>query len=295
MSEQTPDKGDTYRSVWRYLATVPFRQDYVETAGLRTRFVEAGNPGNPALVLIHGTGGHWEAFCANIGPLSEHFHVFALDLMGCGFTDKPDKPYEISGYVDQVIGFMDAMKIDRASFIGVSLGSWVVTRIASQFPGRTDRVILVAPSGLLPIAASVKQALDVRRDSTDHPTWAKVSATLADLYYDRSSIIDDIVAVRLKVYSLPETQRVKSRMLTLFDPEIRKRNVLTEDELRSIQAPVLLIKHVDVEDFFLEHANVMEHLLPNARAVEMRKVSHWAQFEDPDTFNRIATDFLLPG
>jgi 2-hydroxy-6-oxonona-2,4-dienedioate hydrolase len=69
----TADRGTTYQSVWRFLMQVPFRQDYVEAAGLRTRYVQAGRADRPAVLMLHGTGGHWEAFCANLGPMSEHF------------------------------------------------------------------------------------------------------------------------------------------------------------------------------------------------------------------------------
>ncbi len=100
------DPGASYRSVWRDLTRVPFRQGYVEVAGLRTRYVRAGRDGVPVLIMLHCTGGHWEAFCANLGPLSEHFSCYALDMMGCGFTDKPDKPYELPGYAAHVVDFL---------------------------------------------------------------------------------------------------------------------------------------------------------------------------------------------
>jgi hypothetical protein len=54
----TPTKD--YRSVWTYLMRTPFRQDYIDVRGLKTRYVEAGHPGSPAVFLLHGTGGHWE-------------------------------------------------------------------------------------------------------------------------------------------------------------------------------------------------------------------------------------------
>lgn len=286
------DKGETYRSVWRHMMTVPFRQDYVEVAGIRTRYVQAGDADAPPVIMIHGTGGHWEAFCANIGPLSEHFNVYAFDLLGCGFSDKPDKPYEIADYVEQTTAFMDAMKLPSAGFIGVSLGSWVVTRLALAHPERVSRMILIAPPGLLPLPASVTQAIDARRDSASDPSWEKISAVLERLYYDRSSLIDDIIAVRQQVYSLPGIEKIMPRMLTLFDPEIRKRNNLTEDEWRSIRTPTLIIAHVDAPDLYLETGRAIQKLLPDAETVEMHRTSHWSQFEDPANFNPLAIDYL---
>ena len=286
------DKGKTYRSVWRHMMTVPFKQDYVEVGGIRTRYIQAGSPDASPVILVHGTGGHWEAFSANIGPLSEHFCVYAFDLLGCGFSDKPDIPYEIANYVGQTEAFMDAMGIKSAGFVGVSLGSWVVTRLALARPELVDRMILIAPPGLLPLPASVTQAIDARRDSANDPSWEKIEAVLEHLYYDRSSMVDDIVAVRQQIYSLPGIDKIMPRMLTLLDPEIRKRNNLTEHEWRSIETPALIIAHVDAPDLYLETGQAIQKLLPNAETVAMHRVSHWAQWEDPATFNPIAIDYL---
>jgi 2-hydroxy-6-oxonona-2,4-dienedioate hydrolase len=287
------DKSETYRSVWARLMTTPFKQAYVQAAGLRTRYIEAGEPDLPPLVLLHGTGGHWEAFCENIDVLSQHHRVFALDMLGCGFTDKPDRPYEIKDYVEHVVAFMDAMGLTRAAFIGVSLGSWVSTRLALAHPERVSRMILVAPTGYFPLAASVQGSLDARRNSADDPTWDKTRAVLSRLYHDpEKSLVDDIVAVRQRVYSLPGMQQIMPRMLTLFDAETRLRNNLSDDEWRSITAPVLLIEHVDTDDVYLKTARKVVDLLPNARLAPVKECSHWAQFENAPAFNPLALAFL---
>lgn len=288
----TQDKSLTYRSVWSYLMTTSFRQSYVEAGGLRTRYIEAGDPQAPALVLLHGTGGHWEAFCANIGPLSQHFRVVALDMMGCGFTDKPDKPYEIKDYVEHLSSFLDELAIEKAHFIGVSLGSWVATGLALAQPARVDRLILVAPTGYFPLDPGVSGAIDARRSSVESPTWDKTAMVLKRLYHDPATLIDDLVAVRHRVYSEPGMSAIMPRMLTLFDPQTRLRNNLTDDEWRAITSPVLLIEHVDTEDVYLRTARQVVDLLPDARLHPIHKTSHWSQFEAPGEFNRAALDFL---
>lgn len=281
-----------YRSVWNYLAQVPFRQGYVEADGLKTRYIEAGQPGAQPLVLLHGTGGHWEAFCANIGPLSEHFHVYALDMMGCGFTDKPDKPYEVKDYAQHVAAFMARMGIARAAFIGVSLGSWVTTYLALHHPALVERMVLVAPTGYFPLDPALKQAAKVRGKSADKPSWDNAKAVLARLFFNPDDVMDDLVAVRLRVYSHPDIARIMPRMLTLLDEDMRLRNNFSEEQWRSIQTPTLLIENVDTDDVFLRTARKVVTLMPQASAVPVHKASHWAQFEQPEAFNRIALDFL---
>ena len=98
------------------------------------------------MVLLHGTGGHWEVYAPTIGPLSEHFHCLAVDMVGNGFSDRPDYDYEISVYVRHIAGLLDALGIQKASFIGMSLGAWVAARFALDHPGRTEKVILQSPA-----------------------------------------------------------------------------------------------------------------------------------------------------
>lgn len=286
------DPGAHYRSVWRHLMTTEFCQGYVQAAGLRTRYIEAGSPSDPALVMLHGTGGHWETFCATIPVFAAHFHCYAFDMFGCGFTDKPDQPYEIKEYVGHALAFMDAMAIERASLIGVSLGSWVACRLALDAPGRVDKMVLNSPAGLLPLAASAGQAVKNRQDSGADPSWDNVARVLAHLFFDRATLIDDLVAIRQQVYSLPDVGHLMGRMLTLMDPEVRARNLLTTTEWASITAPTLAIAHVDAPDDYLTTARRIVELMPNATLAEIHNASHWPHFEQPDAFNAVALNFL---
>lgn len=289
---EPPDRSASYRSVWRHLMDTEFRQGYVDALGLRTRLVEVGSPDAPPLVMLHGTGGHWEAFSANLPVFSKHFRCLAFDMLGCGFTDKPDRPYEIKDYVEHVLAVLDVMGVERASFIGVSLGSWVTCRLALTAPERVEKIILNAPSGLLPLPKSAAAAVDARRrvSTEDSPSWTDIQGILEHLFYDPSVLVDDIVAVRQRIYSLPSAPL--ERTLTLFDPEVRQRNLLTNGEWAAITAPALVIAHVDAPDDYLRTGLAIAELMPNATVAEMRQVSHWPQFEQPDAFNALALDFL---
>jgi 2-hydroxy-6-oxonona-2,4-dienedioate hydrolase len=286
-------ESNQHRSVWRDLMTCAFRQDFIEVGGLRTRYVQAGSPDRPPLLLLHGTGGHWEAFCSNLMPLSQHFNCYAPDMMGCGFTDKPDKPYEIADYIEHLLAFMDKHNIAKASFIGVSLGSWIIARLALQHPSRVDRAILISPSGLKPLPPSDVRIANARQASALDPSWDNIKAVLGQLMFNKSSVIDDLVTIRQAIYSLSNMAKLMRRNLTLLtNPEIRARNNLLEAEWRSIQTPILIIAHVDTKDIWLETGYEIAKLMPNSKLVEIKGTSHWSQFEKPDEFNKIALKFL---
>lgn len=288
---QAVDKGQTYQSVWAHMMQVPFKQDYVEAGGLRTRYVEAGDPNNPPLLMLHGTGGHWETFIANLGALSQHYHCFAVDMLGCGFTDKPDRPYEIPTYGSHVLAFMDKMGVVRPSIVGVSLGAWVAVGLALTHPERVDKLILMSPPGLYPDVPG-GGGIASRNTAAANPSWDNVRAVLARLIYDESRLADDFVAIRQRIYSDPNIGKIMPRMLTLFDAETRKRNTFSEEQWRSIKAPTLIFAHVDAPDIYLDTAFAIAKLLPDNTLVEIHKTAHWSHFENPEVFNKAALEFL---
>ncbi len=79
-----------HRSVWLYLLDTAFTHGFIDAGGVRTRYLEAGQRGKPIVLMLHGTGGSLDTFCANIGAFADHFHVFCIDMLGSGFTGKPE-------------------------------------------------------------------------------------------------------------------------------------------------------------------------------------------------------------
>ena len=142
---------DDYRSIWMYLKELEFRQGFVDISvngtTVRTRYAEAGSPNKPHVVMLHGTGGHWETFAPNLAALSEHFHCVAIDMVGNGFSDKPDYDYEIAVYVEHVLGVMDHFGMASANFVAMSLGAFVASAMSVGHPDRVDKVILMSPAG----------------------------------------------------------------------------------------------------------------------------------------------------
>ena len=72
--------------------------------------------------MIHGFFLESQMWAPNINALVEHFHVFAMDLWGFGYSSREPMDYSCQLYADQVLGFMDALAIERASIVGQSVG-----------------------------------------------------------------------------------------------------------------------------------------------------------------------------
>jgi pimeloyl-ACP methyl ester carboxylesterase len=78
-----------YESIWSHLSTVAFRQGWLDAGGVKTRYAQAGDLDARAVIMLHGTGGTWEAFCATLGEHAKHFNCYAIDMVGSGYSEKP--------------------------------------------------------------------------------------------------------------------------------------------------------------------------------------------------------------
>lgn len=284
---------DDHRSIWRHLMATPLRQDYVDVAGIRTRYVQAGSPDKPALIMLHGTAGTWECFAANLAAHAQHFNCYAFDMIGSGFSDKPDIDYEIPVYVEHVRKFMATVGLKRASIIGVSLGAWIACRFAIDHPEKVDKLTLLASSGMLANAQTMGSIRSARTNAVDNPTWETIKGIFTTLIYDERNRIPDLVAIRQATYRQPEMKTAMRHILCLQDPEIRARNLIPEEDWKRLAAPTLVFAAPDDREEYYKTAYRIRDLAKDARVIEIQEVKHWGQFEKPDDFNRNNLEFLL--
>lgn len=287
----TPGTGG-YRSIWTHLNTVPHRLGWVEANQVQTRYLESGDPAGEVILLLHGTAGSLENFCANYGPLGENHRVIGIDMLGCGYTDKPDQPYLIADYAEHALAVLAALGVERASVIGVSLGSWVGARMAQLAPEVVTSLTMVAPAGIV-VDEEKEKAVgeDVRRrrrNAAQAPSWESVTTAMGRLMLDPADLIDDLVATRLAIYQQPEMAGAMGNLLAFT----RGDQHLAPAEWRELELPVLVIAAVDAPNMFLDNAYALAEVLPRATLVELSGCDHWAQFEQPAEFHRVALDFL---
>src|SRR6185437_10180342 len=127
-------------------AAPSFREDVVSVLGHRMAYI-TGGAGEPVLFL-HGLGhtaGTWNEV---LPQLARHFRVFAVDMLGCGRSDKPRVEYNLWALATYTRYFMDALGIERAHLVGHSLGGGIALHMAWQYPERVQRLALVATGGL---------------------------------------------------------------------------------------------------------------------------------------------------
>jgi len=128
-------------------ATVYAQRDIVVN-GLRLRYVDEGS--GPPLILLGGHTSRIEEFEPFIGELRSGYRVLAFDFPGTGYSDKPEREYDLRFYEDTVLGFMDELGIERCMLGGGSLGGNLALRLAHRAPGRFTRIAAWSPAGAWP-------------------------------------------------------------------------------------------------------------------------------------------------
>ncbi|MFX0001248.1 MAG: alpha/beta fold hydrolase [Candidatus Hodarchaeota archaeon] len=101
--------------------------------------------------LIHGFAAKKEYWIAQIGELSKKYKVIILDNRGSGKSDRPNISYTMEMLVEDLKGLMDFMKIEKAHFIGHSLGGAIIQHFTLKYPEYVNKIILMCSFPDLPL------------------------------------------------------------------------------------------------------------------------------------------------
>ncbi|KXF52148.1 2-hydroxy-6-ketonona-2,4-dienedioic acid hydrolase, partial [Rhodococcus sp. SC4] len=269
-----------YTSVWDDLNQVEFSQGFLQAGPYRTRYLHAGDESKPTLLLLHGITGHAEAYVRNLAAHAEHFNVWAIDFIGHGYSSKPDHPLEIKHYIDHVLQFMDAIGVEKASFSGESLGGWVTAQFAYDHPEKVERIVLNTMGGTMANPKVMERLYTLSMEAAKDPSWERVKARLEWLMADPTMVTDDLIRTRQAIFQQPDWLKACEMNMALQDPETRKRNMITDDDLRSIQAEALVVWTTKDPSGPVDEGKRIASLIPNARLAVIENCGHWPQYED---------------
>jgi pimeloyl-ACP methyl ester carboxylesterase len=117
--------------------------DIALPTGVRLHFAEQGDPNGIPVILLHGYSDTWYSFSRVLPLLSPRIHAYALDQRGHGESDKPPAGYSMREVAADVLAFMDAREIGKATLVGHSMGSFVAQQVALAAPSRVQALVLI--------------------------------------------------------------------------------------------------------------------------------------------------------
>ena len=178
-------------SIWNELSGITFKHYFVDADGVNTRVVEAGE-GEP-LLLLHGIGGHIEAYARNIKSLSNYFRVFVIDMLGHGYTEKPDYPYTLDNYSDHLLSTIKALSLESVHLSGESLGGWVSAWFAAKHPEYVKTLLLNTPGNIKGKREVMKKLKDSTLKAVLEANNDTVRTRIEFLFYDKNFVTNELV------------------------------------------------------------------------------------------------------
>lgn len=256
----------------------------------RTNYHEVGQ-GRP-LFLLHGSGpgvsgwGNWNGVMNQLG---EQFRVVVPDIAGFGFTEfKQDSKYDIKLWVRHLIGIMDALGIEKASFVGNSFGGALAIGLALFDKTRVDRLVLLGTP-----AGEFEQTAGLRSAATYEPSLDAMEAAMRLFPYDQSIITADMVRSRYEASARPGAQDALKRLIPQPNPDgptIVKG--FPASAVAGIEAPTLVLHGRDDRVVPAQCGLLLAHSIPGADLHMFGRCGHWVQVERRADFLRLVRDFL---
>ncbi|MBI4525826.1 MAG: alpha/beta hydrolase [Deltaproteobacteria bacterium] len=281
---------------------------FVSVNGFKTRYFEGGS--GETLVLISGgsfgsyySADHWSL---NFDDLGKHFHVYAFDKLGMGYTDNPnsDADYTMSAVIDHAGAFLRAMGIERATLMGHSRGALPAARIAVDHP-EIVKALIILPSSTLPaedpsVPADFYKKIDAAVPPIPDRKYVRWEPEANS--FSKDHITEDFVDAMLKIALLPKTMEAKKKMAflsdTVFVPDARKRKYETLELIKAgrLRAPTLIVWGLNDPSapvkLGLDLVRLIGSVVDRTRFHVINHAGHYVFREHPGELHRLIIDFV---
>lgn len=265
---------------------------FIDLAGRRTHFIERGQ-GNPA-VLIHGFNLDSHTWIKNLDHLAARLKTYVPDLWGQGYSTRQPLDYGYDLFEEQIRLFMEALDIQKASLVGHSMGAGTSIVFALKNRDKVDKLVLVDSTGIptsLPFRSKVFRLKGVAEFLMSLRTDRIRRMNLEDIWiHDRESLTE---AFYEKLVLYQKVEGSTQALLSILRKDFF--NTLEDDirELGKLEIPTLIVWGRQDASLPLRNAEEMHRLMPGSRLEILDKAGHLANFDRPDAFNELVSEFLI--
>ncbi|MDI9973348.1 alpha/beta hydrolase [Rhodococcus sp. IEGM 1307] len=269
----------------------------VRTKSWTLRYYEAGAADAHPMILLHGSGPGatgWSNFSGNIESLAEQFHVYAVDMPGWGESDAVT--IDELDHTQAAVEFLDALGIDKAAFVGNSMGGHTSTRLATLHPDRISHLITMgAPANpgprLFGPGGGPSEGIKVLVQAYQNPDAQNMKRLVEIMTFDSERFATDELTQARSDAALARPDHLGNYLAGLSRGGPVPTWVDVED-LGGIDVPTLLVHGRDDRVVHYEHSLFALAHIPNSRLALINRCGHWAMIEHADEFNRLVADFI---
>jgi len=263
---------------------------FVKANDINLHYHEMGDPSGEPIVWIHGGGPGATAlsnFSRNMPGMSAYRNLL-FDMPQYGQSDKPpiNEP-RLAFNARHVIAALDTLGLDKAHFVGNSMGGGTSTKVAMLAPEKVDRLVLMGAAGVFPAGMEMPKGIELLMSyfEADGASPEKMAELIRTFVYDSSVLTDELIQSRYEASIDPEilASRAASEPMGLED--------LT-DGLSDVQSTTLLLWGRDDQFVPLESGLAFERGIADARLFVVPQCGHWVQWEHVELFNSLVKQFI---
>ncbi|MBX5480099.1 MAG: alpha/beta fold hydrolase [Pyrinomonas methylaliphatogenes] len=255
----------------------------------------AGPASAQPILFIHAilAGSSSYMWRRNIAPLADRFRIYAPDLLGFGFSDKPAVAYTAELYVEQLTSFIRDVIKRPTHIVASSLGAAFAVRLAAERPDLVDSLVLISPTGMTnthgqpgTASASFYGLLHSPILGASFYNVIASERSLRDyarryLYYDRNSVTPQLVA---HYYAMSHQSGAQHAMAAFFSGSL---SCDLHSNFARLSRPVTIIWGREDRNNSAENARLLLALNPRARLVIFDRCRMMVQEEQAERFNSL--------
>ncbi|MDH0746053.1 alpha/beta hydrolase [Pseudomonas sp. GD03842] len=235
-----------------------------EINGIQLAYADSGK--GPTVILLHGGPANSSYLSSQVKALKSRFRVVSIDTRGHGRSGVDQAPLGYDLFADDAVALMNLLHIDKAHIIGWSDGGITGLDMAMRYPDRVGKVVA--------FGANV-DTKGTYSDADKKPAFAQFLQRASGEYEQLSPTPKGFEHLNAELGRMYATQ-----------PD------WTPAQLKTIQAPVLVVDGEHDEVIKPEHTRYIAASIPTASVVFIPNTSHFAFIQAPEDFNKIVLDFL---
>ena len=263
---------------------VPYQELDIPTRFGDTHIIASGPEDAPPLILLHPAGGGAVIWVRNVGAFSQRYRTYAVDTISepnKSVLTRPISFHQRQDFTDWMADLLDELKIENTFMVGNSFGGFLTLNTALNLPDRIRKAVLINPAAtFVPI-----------------PAWA--------WHFIPANMIGPLIGserVLLAPYDwiwqgLPKDEcmaQLRSTTALTGRPRHWSPSVFTDEELRQIKTPVLLLIG-DHEVIYKPEEAIRRatRLVSGLKAEIVPNANHIAQYTAAETVNERILNFLV--
>ena len=255
---------------------------FAELDGVRIHFEVAGEAGLPALVLSNSLGVNLSMWEPQVSALASHFRLVRYDTRGHGQSSIPPGPYTIAELGRDVLGLLDLLEIEQASFCGISMGGVIGQWLGIHAPGHIRKLILANTAARI----GVEDVWNARIATVLSEGLGSIIPGTLERWFtpDFHAAHPETVAATSAMLQATSAQGYAACCAAIRDADFRT-------SMHQIAAPTLVIAGIHDPVTTPADSHFLAEHIPEARCIELRS-AHLSNVEASGEFNAALLRFL---